>query len=66
MAQFDKDLVLAQARKFGGKIPSQARAEELAEHLNTLINALDTVSNDLSLDAEPADMVRTLEELAGD
>ena len=66
MTQFDKDLVISQARRFGGKIPSEARATELAEHLNTLINALDMVSIDLPLEAEPADMARTLEELARD
>jgi len=66
MTQFDKDLVIAQARQFGGKIPSQARAEELAAHLNTLIGALDKVSTDLHPEAEPADMARKLEELAGD
>ena len=66
MVQFDKDLVIAQARQFGGKIPSQARAEELATHLNTLIGALDNVSTDLHPEAEPADMVRKLEELAED
>ncbi len=66
MAQIDKELVLAQARQFGGKIPSEARAEELAAHLNVLIGALDTTSVDLSFEAEPANMARTLEELAED
>jgi len=66
MTRFDKELVLIQAQQFGGKVPSEARAEELAAHLNTLIGALDMVSTDLPLEAEPADMARTLEELAGD
>ena len=66
MTQFDKDLVIAQARQFGGKISSQARAEELAAYLNTLIGALDKVSTDLLPEAVPADMARKREELAGD
>ncbi len=66
MVQFDKDLVIAQARQFGGKIPSQARAEEIAAHLNALIGALDNASTDLHPESEPADMSRNLEELAAD
>ncbi len=66
MKQIEKDLVLVQARQFGGKMPSETRAEELAAHLNTLIGALDTVATDLPLEAEPSDISRTLEELARD
>ncbi|MEE8173479.1 MAG: hypothetical protein V3T62_11170 [Alphaproteobacteria bacterium] len=66
MAQISKELILAQAREFGGKLPSPERAAELAATLNVLVGALDEASADLSFDAEPANMVRALDELARD
>lgn len=66
MAQITKELVLAQAREFGGTVPPPERAEELAATLNVLIGALDKASVELTLEAEPANMARTLEELAED
>tara|TARA_A100001037_G_scaffold198590_1_gene177642 strand:- start:267 stop:467 length:201 start_codon:yes stop_codon:yes gene_type:complete len=66
MPNISKENVLAQAREFGGEMPSEARAEALAANLNVLIGALDEAAADLPLEAEPADMARTLEELAGD
>ncbi|MDA0230252.1 MAG: hypothetical protein O3B21_08680 [Proteobacteria bacterium] len=66
MAQITKELVLAQAREFGGTLPAPARAEELAATLNVLIGALDQASEGLALEAEPSNMARALDELAGD
>ncbi|MDP7343490.1 MAG: hypothetical protein QF767_09090 [Alphaproteobacteria bacterium] len=66
MAQISKELILAQAREFGGDVPTAERAEELAAILNVLIGALDEASADLPFEAEPANMARTLDKLAGD
>jgi hypothetical protein len=66
MADISKEQVLAQARVFGGEMPSEARAEALAANLNVLIGALDKAAADLPLEAEPADMARALEALAED
>ena len=66
MAGITKELILAQARVFGDTLPTAERAEELAATLNMLIDALDEASAGLPLEAEPAHMVRTLDELAGD
>jgi hypothetical protein len=66
MAQITKELILAQAREFGGAVPTPERAEELAATLNVLIGALDEASEGLPLEAEPSNMARALEELAGD
>ena len=66
MAQITKELILAQAREFGGAVPTPERAEELAATLNVLIGALDEASEGLLLEAEPSNMARALEELAGD
>ncbi len=66
MAQITKELILSQAREFGGKLPAPERAEELAATLNVLIGALDEASVGLTFEAEPANMARTLEELAED
>lgn len=66
MAQITKELVLAQAREFGGTVPTPERAEELAATLNVLIDALDEASEGLPLEAEPSHMARALDELAED
>ncbi len=66
MAQISKELILAQAREFGGKLPSPERAAELAATLNVLIGALDEAAADLSFVAEPAKMQIALDELARD
>ena len=66
MAQITKELVLAQAVQLGGELPTPERAEELAVILNVLIGALDEASKGLPLEAEPANMARALDELAGD
>ena len=66
MAGITKEHILAQARVFGGTLPTAERAEELAATLNTLIDALDEASAGLPLEAEPSHMARTLDELAGD
>jgi hypothetical protein len=47
-------------------VPTPERAEELAATLNVLIGALDEASEGLPLEAEPSNMARALEELAGD
>ena len=66
MAQITKELVLAQAGQLGGALPTPERAEELAVTLNVLIGALDEASKGLLLEAEPSNMARALDELAGD
>ena len=66
MAQISKEFILAQAREFGGNMPTPERAEELAATLNVLIGALDEASAELSFEAEPANMARALEDLAAD
>ena len=66
MVQITKELVLAQAREFCGALPAPERAEELAATLNVLIGALDEASKGLPLEAEPSNMARALDELAGD
>ena len=66
MAGITKERILAQAREFGGEMPTPERAEELAATLNTLIGALDAASAGLGFGAEPANMARALDELAGD
>jgi hypothetical protein len=47
-------------------LPTSERAEELAVTLNVLIGALDEASKGLPLEAEPSNMARALDELAGD
>jgi hypothetical protein len=64
MTGITKERILAQAREFGGAMPTAERAEELAATLNVLIGALDETSVGLALEAEPANMTRTLDELA--
>ena len=66
MVQITKELVHAQAGQLGGALPTPERAEELAVTLNVLIGALDEASKRLPLEAEPSNMARALDELAGD
>ena len=66
MSEISKELILAQAREFGGTMPTPERAAELAATLNVLIGALDAASAGLPLEAEPANMARALDELAAD
>ena len=66
MVQITKELVLAQAREFGGALPTPERAEGLAATLNVLIGALHEASEGLPLEAAPSNMARALDELAGD
>jgi len=66
MAQFSKELILAQGREFGGSAPTPERAEELAGILNTLAEALDKAAAGVAFEAEPADMQTALDQLAGD